>query len=111
MEASKVIAAHLKSYKVSMDYRDFLYKLRLRRHFLYFTELRDGLLSKSQRIIRKHWLRVRDTIRKRRKEQMDIVQRALRKFTVMIYVKAKKSLEIILHFRKYRRTPCHRSWS
>lgn len=58
INAIKVIEAHLKSYQVFIKYRDILYKMRLKNNFLYFTYLRQGLLSKSQRIIRKYWLRV-----------------------------------------------------
>mmetsp|Transcript_19041 Transcript_19041/g.16876 ORF Transcript_19041/g.16876 Transcript_19041/m.16876 type:complete len:160 (+) Transcript_19041:285-764(+) len=39
------------------------------------------------------------------------MRRALRKFTVTIYLKAKKNMEIINHFRKFRRFPAHRTWS
>ena len=39
------------------------------------------------------------------------MKKALRKFTLTIFMKAKKNLEIINHFRKYRRTPTQRSWS
>jgi len=111
MEAIKVVSAHLKSYQVFMRNKDFLYKLRLKKHFLYFNEMRKDLMVKSQMVIRKNWLRIRELIRKRRREQFIIVRKALRIFTVMIYTKAKKTLEIIQHFRKFRRTPCHRSWS
>ena len=87
--AIKTIEAYLRSYQVFMKYRDFIYQSRLKNCFLFFGRLREGLLSKSQKIIRKHWLRVRDTIRARRREQEDAVRRALRKFTIMLYIKAK----------------------
>ena len=99
-EAVKVISAHLRGYQVFMQNREFLYKLKLRSNFSYFRGMRDELLTKSQRIICKHWLRIRERIRSRRAYQSDIMKRALRKFTVMIYLKAKRNLEIINHFRK-----------
>lgn len=88
LAAVKVIESHFRSYQVFMENRDFLYKLKLRRHFLFFNDLRDGLLSKSQKVIRKYWLRIRDKIRERREEERNAVRRSLRKFTVMIYTKA-----------------------
>lgn len=111
MEAVKVVEAHMKSYQVFMKNREELYMIKLKRNFLFFAKLREGLLTKAQGVIREHWLNVRDNIRKRREEQRNMVKRALRKFTVDIYIKAKRNLEIIRHFRKYRRTPYHRSWS
>ena len=78
---------------------------------MYFGQLRDGLLAKSQKVIRKHWIEVRGRIRAKRHEQKETVKKALRKFTLMLYIKAKKNIEIIHHFRKYRRMPVVRSWS
>jgi hypothetical protein len=110
-EAIKVVEAHIKSYQVFLQNRDFLYQMKLKRNYLFFTSLRQSLLIKSQRIIKKHWFAIRGLIRAKRDEERDFMKRALRKFTVQIYQKAKRNLEIIIHFRKYRRTPCHRSWS
>lgn len=110
-EAIKVVEAHLKSYQVFLQNRDFLYQMKLKQNYMFFTSLRQSLLVKSQKIIRKHWVAIRGMIRAKREEQRNFMRRALRKFTVLIYEKAKRNLEIIIHFRKYRRTPCHRSWS
>lgn len=88
-EAIKIVEAHLRSYQVFLQNRDFLHRMKLRRFFLFFADLREGLLSRSQRIIRKHWFRVRDRIREKRNEQRAIVRKALRKFTIMVYTQAK----------------------
>ncbi|CAI2385047.1 unnamed protein product [Moneuplotes crassus] len=111
LEASKVVAKFLKSYHVFMKHREYLYKLRLQKHFMYFADLRDGLLTKSQRVIRKHWMVTRVRIRARRAEHRAFLAKALRMFTLKIFIRAKKNIEIINHFRKKRRTPAHRSWS
>jgi hypothetical protein len=109
--ALKVVEAHLKSYKVFLKNRDFLYQMKLRTNYLFFTQLRNGYLSEAQRTIRKYWFAIRGIIRIRREAQRFIVKRAFRKFTLIFYHKAKKELEIIINFRKYRRTPCDRGWS